>query len=140
MRVQSVLLCDFAEVRNGLLTAVSTGITRVVPGVPFALYVAGYFLLEESEQRLVHDFSVTVLDQDANQLWRAQGALQVGTVSGRFQGEPLLAPFVMPIQPISIAPGMRYDVRVSSDDTSELLWFYAVAPSGAETTRPLEGQ
>ena len=140
MRIQSLFLCDFAEIRNGLLTAVSTGITRVLPGAQFALYVAGYFLLEESEQQLVHDFSVAVLDQDAQQLWRAQGALQVGTVLGRLQGEPLLAPFVMQIPPVSIAPGIRYDVRVSSDDTSELLWFYAVAPPGWEPPRQIGGQ
>ena len=47
---------------DGLLIAVSTGITRVVTGMPFTLYVSGYFLLEEGEQQLVHEFSVTVLD------------------------------------------------------------------------------
>ena len=135
MRVQSALLCEFAEVRNGLLTAVSTGITRVVPGAAFTPYVAGYFLSEVNEQRLVHEFSVTVLDQDAHQLWRAQGAMQVGTVVGSFQGEPLLAPFVMRIPPTPLIPGARYDVRVRSDDASEVLWFYTVAPPGSQPFR-----
>ena len=137
MRVQSALLCEFAEVRNGLLTAVSTGITRVVPGAAFTPYVAGYFLSEVNEQRLVHEFSVTVLDQDAHQLWRAQGAMQVGTVVGSFQGEPLLAPFVMRIPPTPLIPGARYDVRVRSDDASEVLWFYTVAPPGSQPFRNL---
>lgn len=140
MKIQSAFLCDFAEARNGLLTAVSTGITRVILGVPFTLYVAGYFLLEESEQQPVHEFSVTLLDQDAHRLWRTQGALQVGTVIGLFPGEPLLAPFVMQIPPVPLVPGTRYDVRISSDDTSEVLWLYAVAPSVSGPPHPIGGQ
>ncbi len=127
MKLDSYFLCDFAQQRSNLLTAVSAGITRVVVGIPASLYVAGFFRVEDGEQEIVHEFAITLLDQEAKVIAKAVMAMQVASAPDRRPGEPLLIPFAFRLPEFVAQRDARYDVRIGLDDTSADLWFYGVA-------------
>lgn len=127
MEVTAALLCDYAQVREGLLFVSSGGITRTVveqvPG-PVRLSVALMLELEPSEVELVHEVRVT-LAHEGHDLMGVVHAFQP-VVEGLEPGESLQLP--LPLQLNFPAPEVGpYDVRVSADGAPpRLLRFYVV--------------
>lgn len=136
MRVSSANICAFAEVRFGLLTVVSAGITRVTIGHPSQLYVAGFFHEEDGSPSQVHEIVVRIVNEDLREINKGTGALSFVRPPEINPGEPVLVPFALPLPLPSLPVGgpefvadKRYDVKLTIDDDTEVLWFYVVDPS-----------
>ncbi len=127
----TVLLCDFAQVREGLLTVVSGGITRLrVPAEPteqearIPLHVAVVVEMR-ADETTVNELRVTLSDPTTTEVHF------VGTVS--FQrsfanlerGEPALIPVAM-VLPVPVNRHGQWDVRVSIGEESQIVSFWTL--------------
>jgi len=117
MRLTTGLLCDYAQVRQGLLHVVAGGVNRLLrPTFPAPMGVALALVLELDpfERRADHQITVRVVDADGRQV--AQGG-------GRILGRELAPdapsrtqiPHVFDLRAVVIpAPG-DYEVKVYVD-------------------------
>lgn len=123
MKLTSAFLCAFAEVRNGLLTAVSAGVTRVNQEYPLPLFVAGLLLEEDGESApRAHELTIKVHDASTTRdLGQLVSAFQRQGERLQNPGEPEVIPFVFvlpvtyPLEINTFLPGHCYEVRVSVD-------------------------
>ena len=98
MRIAAAVLCDFATVREGLLTVVSGGITRLHrERLPAPLGVAVALLVEVSpaERPFPHQLTIVVTSPSGRQIAKADGAFQVGDQSVFDPDEIALVPFTV---------------------------------------------
>lgn len=80
MELTNALLCDFAQVREGLLFVLSGGITRCYRAdLPAGLGVclAAVLELDRFEAETTHDLRVVIVDEDGQQLAEIAGQIQV---------------------------------------------------------------
>lgn len=126
------MLCDFAQVREGLLFVASGGITRVAApglGAPVSISVAGELEVLPNESSTTHEvtFKVVVVDT-STVVWEA--ALAISTRSdpgGLFPGESLHVPFALPVGPFPATTFGPHDLKVSIDSSeTQLLTFYVL--------------
>lgn len=135
-RLTTTILCDFAQVREGLLFVSSGGITRIhrAPEPPMAMGVALAFVLEipPDEIELAHEVKVTVTRPEAVEtVTEATVGLQLRQeqITGIQPGESIQFPWVVPLHNVGLPAYGAYDVKVSVDSqTPELLTFYVVEP------------
>ncbi|MEZ5322009.1 MAG: hypothetical protein R2698_08055 [Microthrixaceae bacterium] len=128
--VRSVILCDFAQVREGLLFVSSGGITRIAAptlGSAVQFYVAGEIEVMAHEADLVHnvDVKVNVVDTSTT-IWHSHLQIQTNrTNEGMFPGESLHIPFACPVGPMPVSAFGPHDLKVSLDDSeTEITTFY----------------
>jgi hypothetical protein len=139
--VQSALLCDYAQVREGLLFICSGGITRIGVqhvGDPVQFFVAGHVELHPDELGRHHDLEFKVVPvNSARPVWAASIGIQTNaTVDGLFPGEITQIPFALAVGPFESIELGPHDVRVTiNNDETELLTFYVVQ----FTARPQPG-
>lgn len=80
MQLRAAHLCDYAEVREGLLTIVSAGITRLwpteLPG-PMAIFIALQIELDAAERTLPHEIRVVVTSPSGVEVAQINGGLQI---------------------------------------------------------------
>lgn len=126
------MLCDFAQVREGLLFVSSGGITRVAaPGIgaPVTISVAGELEVLSYEAGSTHEitFKVSVVET-STVVWEA--ALSISTSAdpgGLFPGESLHVPFALPVGPFPATTFGPHDLKVTIDSSeTELLTFYVL--------------
>lgn len=136
--VRSAILCDFAQVREGLLFVSSGGITRIAaagPGAPIGFSIAGELEVLAHEAGGTHEvtFKVTVVETSTT-LWEA--ALSIDTSAsgnGLFPGESLHVPFALPVGPFPATAFGPHDLKVSIDSSeTELLTFYVLQMVGGD--------
>jgi hypothetical protein len=128
--VPAAILCDFAQVRGGLLTVVSGGITTLYrPEFPAALdcHLALVFELSIVELDVEHTFSVKVTEIDsATVVGNVDGNLAPGTIDGGGIGE-VLFPAAIDLGPLVVEGPGRFDVSVSFDgEPAQRLTLYVV--------------
>ena len=84
MRVSLAVVCDYAEVRENLLTLVAAGITRLrrdsLPA-PLAVFVALQLEVAAAERPFPHEVSVRVTGPSGTELATIGGGFQVGPTS-----------------------------------------------------------
>jgi hypothetical protein len=122
VKVQAAVLCDFAEVREGLLSLLGGGVARVrrpagLGPTPLPLYVGAIFEIEPDEIMKVHEIRVTVTKDGGGELGKVTAALQ-GAQNAKATlkpGEPALAAVAIPLLGIGIKNSGMYDVRISCD-------------------------
>ena len=135
MQLQAAILCDFAQVREGMLFVSSGGVTRLFcPRLPWPLPIHLALVLEAGpdEIDMVHEVRVTVTSEG--------GANQMGQVTLGFQplrplhlnpGEGLPIPLVLPLGAIAVTALGPCDVRVTVDGAApQILTLYATEPPG----------
>ena len=130
--VRSAMLCDFAQVREGLLFVSSGGITRVAApalGAPVSISVAGKLEVLSYEAGTTHEITFKVSAVDTSTVvWEA--ALSIATSAdpgGLFPGESLHVPFALPVGPFPATAFGPHDLKVSIDNAeTELLTFYVL--------------
>jgi len=131
--IQTLILCDFAQVRDGLLFVSSGGITRVYRDefpAPFGCFVAGILQVGPAElDRVIEIRLVVAQTSDATQVAEAVGAFSCGAEDSRLLGETPMLPFVIPLVGLALpAPG-QYDIRASANgETGQLITFYVLEP------------
>jgi hypothetical protein len=117
MRLTTGLLCDYAQVRQGLLHVVSGGVNRLVrPSFPAPMGVTLALVLELDpfERRTDHEITIRVVDADGRQV--AQGAgLILGAEMAPDAPSRTQIPHVFDLRGVQIpAPG-DYEVKVYVD-------------------------
>ena len=135
--LRSTILCDFAQVREGLLFVVSGGITRLAlqgPDAPAQVYLAGQLEVSPAEQGRTHTVDVKVTAaESAVDLWRAEMTFTTPPADEQptFPGESTFVPLALCIGPfLAPAPG-PHDLKISvaGGDTS-MSTFYILHPRG----------
>ena len=134
MNIRSVILCDFAQVRNQLLTVVSGGVTRVASAVfpaTFSLCVA--VVLEVPADELAptpRELRVSINDPtDAQKLAEATVGFIADQLPVMEPGEPHVAQFAFDFRQLLIARPGQIDVKISAGgQTTDLVsvWFVQV--------------
>lgn len=120
MEIQSILLCDFAQVREGLLFVLSAGITRLaVPEVPapFALSIAVQIELEQTELSRPHQLVISVRhNESASVAYRSTTAFQLQGPTSLEPGESMMLPVVADLRAFGATHYGAHDVKVEVDD------------------------
>ena len=130
--VRSAILCDFAQVREGLLFVSSGGITRIAaagPGAPLAFSVAGELEVGAHEAGSTHEiaFKVNVVETSTT-VWEASLSISTSpSGEGLYPGESLHVPFAFPVGPFPATSFGPHDLKVTIDNAeTELLTFYVL--------------
>lgn len=138
--ISTSILCDFAQVRDGLLFVCSGGITRrYCAQLPAPLGVMLGLLVEipPDEPELVHEIQIVVKSNDtAEDIHRSVTGVQAR--GDTRPGESLMVPAVADLRPIEASAYGSYDIRVIVDgDAGTLLTFYLVdKPPPQRSSRP----
>ena len=118
MEISTAILCDFAQVRGGLLFVASGGITRMwrheLPA-PMNCYVAIVIEMDQIEAADLHEFKLVVLGQDGEQYAEMAGAFQAGPGDGSNPTERVAVPLAINLQMVGLPGYGQYDVRVYLD-------------------------
>jgi hypothetical protein len=127
--ISSGILCDFAQVREGLLFVASGGISRVYAAeVPAPLSVMLALLVEIPPDELasVHEIQIAIRRSDtAEDVTRAVLAVQAG--GDVYPGENLIVPAVLDLRGVRVSAHGSYDIRITVDgDVGILLTIYVV--------------
>ena len=120
-RLDALILCDFAQIREGLLFVQSGGLTRLVSNsfpAHFSCHVAAMVHLPPDEAVDAHTMVMKVKSADT--------ATLVATVNvelhenprptGLAPGEGRQVPIVVPVHKISFPMAGQYDLHVDIDD------------------------
>jgi len=134
-----MVVCDFAQVREGLLTICSGGITRVmVPEVPAPLAVMLAALLELGPEDIgpIHEVSWRVSHVEvAATVANGVGAVQVAHAPGHEPGELVQIPLLVDLRHVAVSLLGQHDIKVILDGAAEMevrsLWVVSRAPQDA---------
>jgi Family of unknown function (DUF6941) len=112
------IICDFANVREGLLSVLSGGLTRIYrPTLPQGLGVMLALMIDVpfDELEQVHEVNVVVKQNDtAKDIARFVAGAQASSAKVE-PGEHLLMPLVVNLHGLAIEAYGSYDIRMSVD-------------------------
>jgi hypothetical protein len=120
-RLDALILCDFAQVREGLLFVQSGGLTRLAAQsfpAAFGCHVAAMVYMPPNEAVEAHHMVMKVKSADTATL-AATIDVQMHEVprpSGLLPGEGRQVPVVIPMQKVVFQAAGRYDLQVELDD------------------------
>lgn len=135
MRLTTALLCDYAQVRNGLLYVVAGGVNQLLRSTfPAPMNVALALVIEMDgfERQVEHSIAVHIVDPDGKQLASGQGLMRP-----RAGTQPITAraqlPHVFDLRSVKVPGPGAFDVKVYVDDAHQVdVGFQVVQPaSGA---------
>jgi len=145
MEITTAILCDFAQVREGLLFVSSGGITRLyhqpdwpLPR-PLGLYLGLTVEIGPDEMGKVHEVRVRVVQQStANEIASAVAAMQpvAGLPAELEAGEAATAAAAIPLAMVQLPALGAYDVKVSVDGlTPRIMTVYLKPPPAGVTMK-----
>ena len=119
--LKSLILCDFAQIREGLLFVQSGGLTRLVaPSFPakFACHVATLVWLPPHEAGSAHEMVMKVKAAATAKLTATvKVALhETAPPAGLQPGEGRQVPIVVPLAAVSFPEPGEYDLQVEVDE------------------------
>ncbi len=117
MRFQVATICDFANVREGMLSLLSAGITRLwrtqFP-VEMDTVLALVVELDSSEATIPKEMRIRIEDGDGQLLMEQSAVFQTGEVSSQNDpGEPMIIPMIMNLRDFRIPKPGRYQIVVN---------------------------
>ena len=120
MKTCVAALCDFAQVRESLLTVASAGITRVwrpqYPA-PMGLMLALVIEVAPAEAALPREIRIRVEDSDGKRLAESSGGFQVDVPpEGNDPGEVLMLPFAIDFRGVELPAAGPVSGRCRSHD------------------------
>lgn len=121
MQVAAAFLCDFAEVREGLLFALGGGITRLWrDAFPASMEASLALLLElhQTEGATQHQLQVLVQGEDGQRVGEVKAAFQMGAAEVDV-GENLLLPIALDLRPARLPASGSYTVEILMDGTHQ---------------------
>lgn len=145
MRIAAALLCDFAQVREGLLFMASAGITRVLRDslpAPLNACVALHLQVGPSERLFPHEVALRVVAPSGREIVRVNAGLQVGPDGDLDSDESALLPMAFDIRAAGVDEygWHRVDISVDSEPAADALRFKVARrppPRGAAVTMPV---
>lgn len=124
--IDSVIICDAASVREGLLHVLGGGITRLwrpVLPAPLAFQVAIIIQYSMPDYGVPHDISVQFFDPQGNDFAGSRGGFIPQDSGRQEEGESMLLPMVFDFRSINVVAYGHYSLKVS------------LGQSGSELTR-----
>ena len=121
MQIQVATICDFASVRDTLITIVSAGLTRVWRSqYPAPLGVMLALIFEVHPSPVPKEVRVRVEDADGVLHAESTIGFQVGPGPGHDPGEMLTIPFVLDYRDVTLPSTGRYQIVVDpmTDDVA----------------------
>jgi hypothetical protein len=120
-RLDALILCDFAQIREGLLFVQSGGLTRLVSGVfpgSFGCHVAAMVYVPPNEAAEAHSMVMKVKSADAAKLVATINVAvhETPRPAGLLPGEGRQVPIVVPLQKVVFPGPGQYDLQVELDD------------------------
>lgn len=114
MELTTAILCDFAQVRDGLLFVCSGGITRCyrddVPAF-LGVHLAAVLELDRIETQRSQEVAVVVVDEDGGQIAELRGEIQVGPTQ-LMVNENLALPLTFDLRNVPIQRFGAVEVRL----------------------------
>jgi hypothetical protein len=105
MDITSAMLCDFAQVREGLLFVSSGGVTRChreeFPA-PLGVFAAFVIELERGEAARQHGLRVHLLDEDLNELADVNGTFEFGSPEMLLIDEKPSIPITLDLRSVAV--------------------------------------
>lgn len=140
MRVVIATFCDYAAVRDGLLTIVSAGITRAwredLPA-PLNLAFALMLELDPSERSQLHDLEFRVTAPDGSELVRGGGGFQTGEAATPLDAdEAVLFPIALDLRSAAVASYGWVTVTMRAGSIEGITVRVKVERRPTATTRP----
>lgn len=138
MQVRAAILCDFAQVRDGVLTVASGGITRLWRSqYPAQMGMMLALMFEAAPDEIVtpKEIRIHVESADGARLAEAIGSLQSGPPTQHDPGELLMLPLALDFREVSLPAAGRYQVVMDMEragGSSASLAFRAGFASEAE--------
>lgn len=117
MDITAALLCDFAQVREGLLFVSSGGVTRVMRPeypAPLGVVLALVVDLDPDEHDQQHRVRVRVIDSHDEVFWDGTAELGVGQVDAE-TGEHLALPLVVDLRPVALPADGLYRIEADAN-------------------------
>lgn len=137
MEVTTAVLCDSAQIREGLLFVLAGGITRIRrTSYPANLGAAVAVVLEldSIEAERTHEFELIVVGEDGQELARVAAQIQVGDAQVHF-GENIQVPLAVDLHGGVLPIAGAYELRLYVDGNHRrTLQFWA-----EETIDPIYG-
>jgi Family of unknown function (DUF6941) len=121
VRLDALILCDYAQIREGLLFVQSGGLTRLVaphlPGV-FGCHVAAMVYMPPNDAVDAHRMVMKVKSADtATLIATVKVELhEAARSTGLLPGEGRQVPVVVPLTKVVFPAAGRYDLQVDIDD------------------------
>ncbi len=114
MEIRVATLCDFAQVREGLLSILSAGITRVWHNqYPAPLGVMLALILEiNPSETLTNEVRFRIEDADGARLAEASGMVNVSLSPDHDKGEMLTMPLVVDFREVPLPVAGRYQIVI----------------------------
>jgi len=141
MRITTALLCDFAQVRDGLLFVSSGAVTRLfrhdLPA-PLGVMVAVVIDIPLEDAGVPHTLRVQVVNRLNNELAGLTSTFEVGN-DGVFPHEVQQVPLVLSVTGVTARSWGTHQIRLWLDEEpAERLTFYLVpSPTGAGASAPI---
>lgn len=137
-RLDALILCDFAQIREGLLFVQSGGLTRLAaPSFPagFGCHLAAMVYMPPHEAVEAHHMVMKVKSADTATVVATIDVQmhEVPRPSGLLPGEGRQVPVVVPMQKVVFPAAGQYDLQVDLDDEIAGDLTFTVAE---RTTRP----
>lgn len=105
MEITSAMLCDFAQVREGLLFVSSGGVTRCHRDefpAPLGVFAAFVIQLERLEAQQQHSLRVHVVDEDGNELVDVNGTFEFGSPDLLLMDEKPSIPITLDLRNVAV--------------------------------------
>lgn len=118
MRIVVATICDYAQIREGLFTIVSAGITRLwrdqLPQ-PMAVFLALQVEVPSQERPFPHEVGVDIAGPSGQEVAKLRAAFQVGAGGDFDPDESVLVSLPLDLRPISVAAYGWHTVAISLD-------------------------
>lgn len=134
MRLVAALICDYAEIREGLLTIVSAGITRLwrdsLPA-PMEVFLALQLEVSPQERPFPHEVRVEVTGPSRRRVAEIRAALQVAKEGNLDPDEPALMSIPLDLRSAAVSEYGWHTITISVDSEEAHALHVKVAPRPA---------
>jgi hypothetical protein len=131
------LLCDHAQVRDGLLFVLSGGVTRIMrDSFPAAMGTCLALVLEfdSTETGRPHQLEIVVVGEDGEEVARMEAEVQIDSNTGARVAENLQLPIAVDLRVAGLARPGAYELHVYVDaEHRRTLQFWAEQIAGDGT-------
>jgi hypothetical protein len=118
-RVTAAMLCDFAQVREGLLFVQSAGVNRMWRAqtpANLGCMLGVVFEVGPGEYDQTHTLRVTVKQVDtALAVVRIDGTARINSTAGYEPGEAAVVPLALDLRLVEVPSFGQYDVQIAVD-------------------------